>query len=29
MSFTYQDESELWLADVLANHYEEARSRAL
>lgn len=29
MSFTYQDESENWLADVLANHYEEARARAL
>ena len=29
MTFEYQDESEVWLADVLANHLEGARSRAL
>ena len=29
MPFEYQDESEQWLTEVLANHYEEARERAL
>ncbi len=28
MTFVLVDQSEAWLADVLANHYEEARSRA-
>ena len=28
MTFAFVDESEAWLADLLANHYEEARSRA-
>ena len=28
MTFTLQDDSELWLTKVFANHYEEARSRA-
>ena len=28
MTFTLQDDSELWLTEVFANHYEEARSRA-
>ena len=26
--FVYQDESEIWLTDLLENHYEEALSRA-
>ncbi len=29
MSFTLQDDSEVWFSDILENHYEEARSRAL
>ncbi|WP_417810047.1 hypothetical protein [Thioclava sp.] len=29
MNFVLQDDSELWLTDILTNHYEEARSRAL
>ena len=27
MTFTLRDDSELWLADIIDNHYEEARSR--
>lgn len=29
MEFEYQDASQLWLQDILDNHLEEARSRAL
>lgn len=29
MTFVFMDDSERWLEDLLANHYEEARSRAL
>lgn len=25
--FVYQDDSEVWLTDIMANHYEEALSR--
>ena len=28
MTFVFNDDSELWLEDIFANHYEEARSRA-
>jgi len=28
MTLTLQDDSELWLEELLNNHYEEARSRA-
>jgi hypothetical protein len=26
---SYEDDGELWLKDVIENHYEEARKRAL
>ena len=29
MTFVYEDDSEVWLTDVLCNHYEEAHARAL
>ena len=28
-TFVYQDDPEVWLTDILGNHYEEARARAL
>ena len=29
MPFVLEDESEVWLTDILSNHYEEAHARAL